>query len=959
MTGDSRTFKDYFAEATGFEPFPYQTKFACNQHLPEMIDVPTGAGKTATVVLGWLWRRRFGEGVTDKNGVKISAEDIRKNTPRRLVYCLPMRVLVDQTVDNVVLWLQKLGMLAGKTVIENGKLVYYGHCNGQGATQDDDRSVDGYAKENGDQQNRIAVTTLMAGEETDEWDIYPERDAIIIGTQDMLLSRALNRGYGMSRYQWPAHFGLLNNDCLWVMDEVQLMGNGLGTTVQNNLFHMKIWKTVGHCLFLWMSATSDKEMFVTRDRKDNGMVQLPACHILSLSTQELHSLPSVLAEKTVVILNGKPRISSSKTRPGIMDNHQPGTLSLVIVNTVTSAQSLFQEFRDFIQEQVTRKRQDAVPKVVLIHGRMRPYDRQKCIKDILEFDQKQRKTGNVLNHPGMILIATQVVEAGLDISVRRLWSEIAPWPSVIQRLGRLNRQGEQRDAQGNQDARAWFWMPKTDKEDANSIESPNAGRIGPYERDTLKKSKELLESLQNIRSPSAFPDAFLTLQKQRNSEEALKISYEDVIRPQDFHELFSTEPDLAGGFTDVSRYVRNVDRDADVQVFWADFKDHPPGDKLVASHEILCNVSVHALTTFIKENKTVVGWEWDREAGKYQIIRADDVCPGMTLLLPRTAGGYIEDLGWTGKPAHHPSSGLAERFSQESFFDDRWSEGDWMNLEDHLKVTKTKAENLVDHFDLGAAYKNAVIKAALWHDVGKLHPRWQDEIKNLHDRLLNKIKTEKLPDGLATGIEPLLGGNFPTSPQAKFPPWIAKINKYISRFKVSNSDDLKLLRKKLNVRFNPKLRHEAASALVAWQYWLRGEAEMTALAVYLIASHHGKVRTVLRSTKGTDDVFGILSGDELPCLLGWFSEPIYMDLNLKAFGLLGNWVSNDTYDPTTPSWVGVTSELLGKALHGDTDIIGCIPNGEPKDIGPFVLAFLEALVIAADRRASKSARLWE
>src|SRR5438093_13701498 len=28
----------------------------------------------------------------------------------------------------------------------------------------------------------------------------------------------------MSRYRWPMHFGSLNNDCLWVMDETQLMG---------------------------------------------------------------------------------------------------------------------------------------------------------------------------------------------------------------------------------------------------------------------------------------------------------------------------------------------------------------------------------------------------------------------------------------------------------------------------------------------------------------------------------------------------------------------------------------------------------------------------------------------------------------------------------------------------------------------------------------------------------------
>jgi len=41
---------------------------------------------------------------------------------------------------------------------------------------------------------------------------------------DALCAAAINRGYGMSRYRWPMHFGSLNNDCLWVMDETQLMG---------------------------------------------------------------------------------------------------------------------------------------------------------------------------------------------------------------------------------------------------------------------------------------------------------------------------------------------------------------------------------------------------------------------------------------------------------------------------------------------------------------------------------------------------------------------------------------------------------------------------------------------------------------------------------------------------------------------------------------------------------------
>jgi CRISPR-associated endonuclease/helicase Cas3 len=52
----------------------------------------------------------------------------------------------------------------------------------------------------------------------------------------MLLSRALMRGYGMSRFGWPIDFGLLHTDALWVFDEVQLMSAGLTTSAQLDAF---------------------------------------------------------------------------------------------------------------------------------------------------------------------------------------------------------------------------------------------------------------------------------------------------------------------------------------------------------------------------------------------------------------------------------------------------------------------------------------------------------------------------------------------------------------------------------------------------------------------------------------------------------------------------------------------------------------------------------------------------
>lgn len=88
MMSQRREFPQWFTHATGYEPYPFQVRFACRATLPELVDVPTGLGKTAMAVLGWLWRRRFHPDVS-----------IRHATPRRLVYCLPMRVLVEQTVE--------------------------------------------------------------------------------------------------------------------------------------------------------------------------------------------------------------------------------------------------------------------------------------------------------------------------------------------------------------------------------------------------------------------------------------------------------------------------------------------------------------------------------------------------------------------------------------------------------------------------------------------------------------------------------------------------------------------------------------------------------------------------------------------------------------------------------------------------------------------------------------------
>ena len=252
------------------EPFPCRS---------QLINIPTGLGKTAAVVLAWLWNRVARQG---------------QDWPRRLVYCLPMRTLVEQTEGNVQTWLLRLSLAAtadkseGRQRVEKS-IEQYRSTQSEPERAGFDGAIRAKWKDSSGAERAIedslvsllapsladlfwlaehSPVVLMGGEELDaarrDWDLHPEKPAILIGTQDMLLSRALNRGYGMSRARWPMHFGLLNNDCLWVMDETQLMGSGLWTSAQLDWMRQDRFKTLRPTISWWMSATLGGSFFTRR-----------------------------------------------------------------------------------------------------------------------------------------------------------------------------------------------------------------------------------------------------------------------------------------------------------------------------------------------------------------------------------------------------------------------------------------------------------------------------------------------------------------------------------------------------------------------------------------------------------------------------------------------------------------------------------------------------------------------
>jgi CRISPR-associated endonuclease/helicase Cas3 len=89
-------FARAISEAPDLTPHPWQAELAQGEDcFDRLIRIPTGFGKTLGVLTAWLWHRG-------------ARDDTR--WPRRLVWCLPMRVLVEPTKRNASLWLEKLAV---------------------------------------------------------------------------------------------------------------------------------------------------------------------------------------------------------------------------------------------------------------------------------------------------------------------------------------------------------------------------------------------------------------------------------------------------------------------------------------------------------------------------------------------------------------------------------------------------------------------------------------------------------------------------------------------------------------------------------------------------------------------------------------------------------------------------------------------------------------------------------
>ena len=720
-------FDSFFEHVTGHSRHTWQARLAQDGVCRDcLIRIPTGFGKTAGVTIAWLWNR-----VCEKN----------EAWPRRLVLCLPMRTLVEQTERAAKGWLERAGL---------------------------------------DPQPSVHV--LLGGLSPSDWHLEPERNAILIGTHDMLLSRALNRGYGSGRARWPMEYGLLNVDCLWVMDEIQLMDVGLATGGQLQGFAIadeRDGKLPRPRRTWWMSATLQRDWL----RRAPALGDVDSLPVIQLDpTEQTGPLWTVEKAIRVELITAANDSNAQKWAKVVAESHiaTHRGITLAVANTVRSALALHAALKKLKKDGGLLEDVD----LRLVHSRFRGAERRQWATEFLAREQ----CGPDNNR---IIVATQVVEAGVDISADSLVTELAPWASLVQRFGRCARYGGEGQIivvdRRHSDESAERITAKDGDERARKRDDADRATALPYELAETQAAAEAITLLDGAARPAAL-EAFEKSQEAQTENGLLPRLYPyaplHILTRRELHDLFDTGPDLTGADVDISRFVREGD-ERDVTVWWwpvpeAEF----PHQRLRPAHDALCRVPVgdarkwlHAspqstddgqspgpgVSTGGSKKARPRAWVWSYSEGAWERLEERHIYPGQSILVDAGAGGYEAQEGFTGKAAtipverQHARAMNAADAADAADEQDELSEGfgdsrnQYKTIATHGAEVALESRMIVDAIGLKGTISRVFELAGVAHDIGKSHPAFAGAIRDRNGIPL-ETPLAKAPKGRWRGI---------------------------------------------------------------------------------------------------------------------------------------------------------------------------------------------------------------
>lgn len=767
-------FKEAFCRITGHAPYPWQDRLysrLIRGDVPDVLDIPTGLGKTSVVPI-WLIALSH-----------ASSADRPVRVPRRLIYIVDRRVIVDQASDALGEIMHAIGSSSG---LDTGVLT-------------------------------PRITTFRGGgglADSREWMRHPDKASVVIGTVDMVGSRLFFSGYGLGGKIRPFYAGLMGQDSLIILDETHLspaLERLLGD--MQKIARSAPSKLCPPCILL-MSATSRM-----LERQD----------VLSLDENDLRCkavCDRFDAEKLIRLVD-------------VGDGDLPDAIASEALKM--TGRTIVYVQKPSVALGIAQKLRDAGKSVATLAGTLRGFER-----DILTGGTAPRKAGSGESQPpkravrkptsdedaasppdvfsmfakppsggGRIqcyLVSTSAGEVGADLDADDMVSDISTFDSLVQRLGRVNRNG------GRSSSAVVVYS-----EDAIAKNKRASARLGA--------SLDLLKSLSANGPFSASPRNLSELQVAQTAPDALSPAPDTQPLTPDIVDMWSmTSLAELPARPAVHHWLRGHDphQVPETHVAWRSDAGALARQDEGAIEDVLDHYPIlpHEMARDSMPNvKKILEKIASRHAGLRAVIRRrngdvrvrpigeipDKDLYYSELLLPCEAGGLNEDgmLGHSNKRVADVADdgqyrnrkrmgvmvwndGSVTLDGDQDGLEDGDDLGKWLannpdmkmsasivtssademdynapsrelryyvarsagphsasareqRLGDHHADVKEAAKSIVSNLGLPSNLADAVVTAAEHHDLGKSHPHWQECMHGDADDPLAKTASRRRP----------------------------------------------------------------------------------------------------------------------------------------------------------------------------------------------------------------------
>lgn len=408
----SSDFSEFFRAVHGHRPFPWQQSLvdtlAQGDEWPDVLDLPTGTGKTATL------------------DAAVFHLALRADTPGkaalRIALVVDRRLVVDDAFGRA------------RKIAEALDRAWKGKGDGCGVVKEVAQRLKRLA---GGDEPPLIVQRLRGGAPLEhDWARTPTQPTILCSTVDQVGSRLLFRGYGVSDRMKPVHAGLLGVNSLILLDEAHLsepfrqtLGavRGIGNA-KIDVAMLSATPGAGAARpFALSSADRDDPELKKRLEAEKPADLKPPIR----GRNDTDAVAKVFAKEARALME---RLRDQGVSPSAVG---------VIVNRVALARAIYEELGNVSADGDERGTRDI--DAVLLIGRSRSVDRAEIVDKLDPFRTGVETRAEARS---LFVVATQCLEVGVDLDLDGIVTQAASLDALRQRFGRLNRAGRPVRAEG-------------------------------------------------------------------------------------------------------------------------------------------------------------------------------------------------------------------------------------------------------------------------------------------------------------------------------------------------------------------------------------------------------------------------------------------------------------------------------------------------------------------------------